>query len=79
MALNILKKLTLDSRREDYDAVAHLPVDSLFKIEEDAYEQIMLNMQEWYPSFKAIYIHPGTDLFTLQGSGTMLVTETATE
>lgn len=65
--------LTKDSPYADYNAVAHQESGTVFKIVDDDYEQVMLNLQNWFPQFEAIYVHPGTDLYTIEGSGTMIV------
>lgn len=70
-------KLSSDSIRADYDAVAHLAPGTVFKVEESEYEQIMLNLQTWYPTFEARYIHPGTELYVLEGSGSLVVVTSA--
>jgi hypothetical protein len=66
-------RLSKDSPQELYDSVAGLPAGSVFKVAPDDYEQVMLNMQEYHPNFKAVYIHPGTDLYTIEGSDSLVV------
>lgn len=66
-------KLSRFSPREDYYAVAHQEAGTVFKIADDDYEQVMLNFQTWFPAFEAVYVHPGTDLYSIEGSGTMMI------
>lgn len=71
-------RLSVCSPYDDFYSVAHQDVGTVFKVVEEEYEQIMLMLQEWFPTFHAEYVHPGTDLFTIEGSGTLVVTATCT-
>lgn len=66
-------KLSRFSTQQDYYNVAHQEAGTVFKIEDGDYEQVMLNMQTWFPTFEAAYVHPGTELYSIEGSGTMIV------